>query len=69
MVVWLPVHCPHGQSIEVIKHGKSAEGKQPYCWKCQMDKVTANVSGLAWQVIADSLLLGLHATAAYSTSW
>ncbi|WP_250126708.1 IS1 family transposase [Chroococcidiopsis sp. CCMEE 29] len=33
MTVWLPVQCPHCHSKEVIKNGKSAEGKQRY--RCQ----------------------------------
>ena len=33
MAVWLPVQCPHCHSTEVIKNGKSAEGKQRY--RCQ----------------------------------
>ncbi len=33
MAVWLPVQCPHCHSEEVIKNGKSAEGKQRY--RCQ----------------------------------
>lgn len=33
MTVWLPVQCPHCHSEEVIKNGKSAEGKQRY--RCQ----------------------------------
>jgi len=30
MAVWLPVQCPHCHSEEVIKNGKSPEGKQRY---------------------------------------
>jgi len=30
MTVWLPVECPHCQSTEVVKHGKSVVGKQRY---------------------------------------
>lgn len=26
-----PVHCPECDSINVVKHGKSAAGKQRYC--------------------------------------
>ncbi|WP_250126800.1 IS1-like element transposase [Chroococcidiopsis sp. CCMEE 29] len=33
MAVWLPVQCPHCHNEEVIKNGKSAEGKQRY--RCQ----------------------------------
>ncbi|MBV9385449.1 MAG: IS1 family transposase [Chroococcidiopsidaceae cyanobacterium CP_BM_ER_R8_30] len=33
MAVWLPVQCPHCHSTEVVKNGKSAEGKQRY--RCQ----------------------------------
>lgn len=33
MTVWLPVECPHCQSTEVVKHGKSPVGKQRY--RCQ----------------------------------
>lgn len=33
MTVWLPVECPHCHSTEVVKHGKSAVGKQRY--RCQ----------------------------------
>ena len=33
MTVWLPVECLHYRSIEVVKHGKSAVGKQRY--RCQ----------------------------------
>ena len=33
MTVWLPVQCPHCRSTEVVKNGKSAEGKQRY--RCQ----------------------------------
>ena len=33
MAVWLSVQCPHYHSEEVIKNGKSAEGKQRY--RCQ----------------------------------
>ena len=33
MTVWLPVECPHCHSTEVVKHGKSALGKQRY--RCQ----------------------------------
>lgn len=33
MTVWLPVGCPHCHSTEVVKHGKSAVGKQRY--RCQ----------------------------------
>jgi transposase-like protein len=33
MAVWLSVQCPHCHSEEVIKNGKSAEGKQRY--RCQ----------------------------------
>lgn len=33
MTVWLPVECPHCHSKEVVKNGKSAEGKQRY--RCQ----------------------------------
>ena len=35
MTVWIPVHCIHCHSSEVVKHGKSAEGKQRY--RCQND--------------------------------
>ena len=35
MTVWLPVECPHCYSTEVVKHGKSALGKQRYrCQNC-----------------------------------
>lgn len=30
MTVWIPVSCPDCHSIEVVKHGKSGEGKQRY---------------------------------------
>src|SRR4028118_1235563 len=33
MTVWLAVECPHCHSTEVVKHGKSAVGKQRY--RCQ----------------------------------
>ena len=33
MAVWLPVQCSHCRSTEVVKNGKSAEGKQRY--RCQ----------------------------------
>jgi len=33
MTVWFPVQCPHCHSTEVVKNGKSAEGKQRY--RCQ----------------------------------
>jgi len=33
MAVWIPVQCIHCQSTEVVKSGKSAEGKQRY--RCQ----------------------------------
>ena len=33
MTVWLPVECPQCHSTEVVKHGKSAVGKQRY--RCQ----------------------------------
>lgn len=36
MTVWIPVTCPHCQSIDIIKHRKSAEGKQRYL--CQNDE-------------------------------
>jgi transposase-like protein len=36
MTVWLPVTCPHCHSTDIIKHGKSAEGKQRYL--CQNDE-------------------------------
>ena len=26
-----PVHCPECNSINIVKHGKSAAGKQRYC--------------------------------------
>ncbi len=35
MTVWLPVECPHCHSTEVVKHGKSAVGKQRY--RCQKE--------------------------------
>ncbi len=33
MTVWIPVQCIHCHSTEVVKNGKSAEGKQRY--RCQ----------------------------------
>ncbi len=30
MTVWMAVECPHYHSTDVIKHGKSGEGKQRY---------------------------------------
>lgn len=30
MTVWIAVECPHCHSTDVIKHGKSGEGKQRY---------------------------------------
>ena len=30
MTVWVPVRCIHCQSSDVVKNGKSAEGKQRY---------------------------------------
>ena len=33
MAVWLPVQCPHCQSDDVVKFGKSSVGKQRY--RCQ----------------------------------
>ncbi len=30
MTVWLAVHCPHCQSIDVKKHGTSSNGKRRY---------------------------------------
>lgn len=35
MAVWIPVQCIHCHSTEVVKSGKSAEGKQRY--RCQND--------------------------------
>ncbi len=37
MTVWLPVKCPHCHSAEVVKHGKSALGKQRY--RCQNEEL------------------------------
>jgi transposase-like protein len=36
MTVWVSVLCPHCHSSEVVKCGKSAEGKQRY--RCQNDE-------------------------------
>ena len=36
MTVWIPVQCIHCHSTEVVKNGKSAEGKQRY--RCQNDE-------------------------------
>ena len=33
MTVWQAIECPHCQSTEVVKHGKSPVGKQRY--RCQ----------------------------------
>ncbi len=30
MTVWIAVTCPHCHSTDVVKNGKSAEGKQRY---------------------------------------
>lgn len=35
MTVWIPVQCIHCHSANVVKNGKSAEGKQRY--RCQND--------------------------------
>ena len=37
MTVWLPVECTHCHSTEVVKHGKSALGKQRY--RCQNEEL------------------------------
>ena len=39
MTVWIPVRCPHCNSDNVVKSGKSASGKQRY--RCRNDECSA----------------------------
>ena len=46
-MVYVPVQCPHGQSTEVIKAGKQANGAQRY--RCQNDRCERRIFLLQYQ--------------------
>jgi insertion element IS1 protein InsB len=46
-MVSVPVQCPHGQSTEVIKAGKQANGAQRY--QCQNDRCERRIFLLQYQ--------------------
>lgn len=46
-MVYVPVHCPHCQSKEVIKAGKHANGAQRY--QCQNGQCTRRIFLLQYQ--------------------
>jgi insertion element IS1 protein InsB len=42
-----PIQCPDCQSVDVVKHGRSAAGKQRYCcrnWECSRRSFILNFS-------------------------
>ena len=46
-MVYVPVQCPHCQSMEVIKAGKQANGTQRY--QCQNEQCTRRIFLLQYQ--------------------
>ena len=45
MAVWLPVQCPHCQSDDGVKFGKSSVGKQRYrCHNTECPRVTFSLN-------------------------
>src|SRR5262245_59302631 len=46
-MVYVPVHCPHCQSTEVIKAGKQANGTQRY--RCQNEQCPRRILLLQYQ--------------------
>jgi transposase-like protein len=46
-MVYVPVHCPHCQSPEVIKAGKQANGTQRY--RCQNEHCERRIFLLQYQ--------------------